>query len=79
MVVLFSLRNMKPIIICETLFNSIEPKLDAIMRSYGYNFYNHTESGLKKVDTIIREADNGVRNCFFVHPEKEHLVLEFIK
>lgn len=70
--------EMKPIIICETLFNIIEPELDQIMKSYGYEFYNHTSSGLQKVDTLIRETDNGVDNCFFVHPDKYHLIEEFV-
>ena len=68
----------KPIIICETLFNEIEEKLDAILRSYGYEFYNHTERGLEKVETIKRVKDNGVRNCFFVHPSRFELIKEFV-
>ena len=73
------LRLMKPIIICETLFNKIELKLEKLMCSYGYQFYNHTEIGLKKVDSIARKEDNNVRNCFFVHPDKFHLIEEFVK
>ena len=72
------LRNMKPVIICETLFNTIEPQLERIMKSYGYGFYNHTEGGLKKVSTIVRDTDDGVSNCFFVHPEKFQLIEEFV-
>lgn len=68
----------KPIIICETLFNRIETKLNDIMISYGYEFYNHTENGLQKVDNILRETDNGITNCFFVHPDKKHLIEEFL-
>ena len=73
------LKLMKPIIICETLFNTIELELEKLMRSYGYEFYNHTEMGLKKVNTIVREEDNGVSNCFFVHPNKFDLIEEFVK
>ena len=73
------LKLMKPIIICETLFNTIELELEKLMRSYGYEFYNHTEMGLKKVNTIVREEDNGVSNCFFVHPNKFDLIAEFVK
>lgn len=75
---IFVLKEMKPIIICETLFNTIEPKLEKIMKTYGYEFYNHTQFGLKKQESIIREVDNGVSNCFFVHPDKFHLIEEFI-
>ena len=73
------LKLMKPIIICETLFNTIELELEKLMISYGYEFYNHTEMGLKKVNTIVREEDNGVSNCFFVHPTKFDLIKEFVK
>jgi len=73
------LREMKPIVICETLFNTIEPELESIFQAHGYDFYNHTEEGLKKVESIRREKDNGVRNCFFVHPSKYNLIAEFVK
>jgi FkbM family methyltransferase len=72
------LKEMRPIIICETLFNVIEAELEDILRAYGYEFYNHTELGLKKQDTIKRDHDNGVRNCFFVHPSKYHLIKEYV-
>ena len=73
------LEQMKPIFICETLFDTIEPELESIFNKYGYEFYNHTETGLKKVLSIRRDNDNGVRNCFFVHPSKLHLIEEFIQ
>jgi FkbM family methyltransferase len=72
------LTNDQPIIICETLFNRIESKLDDLMTEYGYEFYNHHSNGLEKVSTIKRTVDNGVNNCFFVHPSKKHLIEEFI-
>jgi FkbM family methyltransferase len=73
------LTSMKPIIICETLFDNIESELEAILKSHGYEFYNHHSSiGLKKVDSIIRKEDDGVRNCFFVHPSKFHLIEDFV-
>jgi FkbM family methyltransferase len=75
----YILKEMKPIIICETLFNTIEEELESIFVLYGYEFYNHTDDGLKKVDSIKREKDNGVRNCFFVHPTKFKLIEEFVK
>lgn len=74
----FILHNMKPIIICETLFNVIEKELEEIMSSYGYEFYYPTEKGLKKQETIVRNFDDGMSNCFFVHPEKRQLIAEFI-
>lgn len=72
------LREMKPIVICETLFNTIEPELEKIMSSYGYEFYNHTKDGLQKQKTITRTKDNGISNCFFVHPSKYFLIEEFV-
>lgn len=68
----------KPIIICETLYNTTEDKLEVFFKSLGYEFYNHLPKGLEKTISIKRKKDNGVRNCFFVHPSKFHLIQEFI-
>ncbi len=72
------LKNMKPIFICETLYNTIESELESIFIKYGYDFYNHTEKGLVKVTSIIRKNDDGVRNCFFVHPSKYEMIERFV-
>ncbi len=72
------IETFKPIIICETLFNTIESELETIMKSHGYQFYNHVPGGLKKVETIRRKTDDGVRNCFFVHPDRADLIKSFI-
>lgn len=72
------IKKHRPIIICETLFNTIEKELEEIILPHGYEFYNHVENGLVKVDSIQREKDNGVRNCFFVPKEKVALIQEFI-
>lgn len=68
----------RPVIICETLFNKIESELEEIMARHGYNFYNHVNGKLYPVRSIRRTEDNGVRDCFFVHPSKEFLVSEFV-
>lgn len=73
-----TISRFKPIIICETLFNRIEPELEQIMKSHGYKFYNHSGQKLYPTTSLIRENDNGVRDCFFVHPEKFHLIKEFV-
>ncbi len=73
------LEQMKPIFICETLFHTNELELESIFRKYDYEFYNHTDSGLKKVSSIARDKDDGIRNCFFVHPSKFHLIKDFIR
>lgn len=67
-----------PIIICELLFDKIEKELEAIMTKHKYEFYNHTEKGLKRVDSIVRDEDNGVRNVFFVPPTKIAFIQEWI-
>ena len=72
------IRNYKPIIICETLFNKIEAKLEVIMKSHGYGFFNHLNGKLYRTGTIVRANDNGVSDCFFVHPEKAHLIQDFL-
>lgn len=72
------LKSMRPIVICETLFNKIEKDLEEIFSAYGYEYYNHTPKGLVKVNTIVRVSDDGVRNCFFVHPDKFDLIREFV-
>ncbi len=72
------LKTMKPIIICETIFNTTEPELERIMKSYGYELYDHVGNGLIKQESIIRNENNGVSNCFFVHPSKFHLINEFV-
>lgn len=68
----------KPIIICETLFNTIEAELEKIMLSYGYLFFNHRNGRLTKTQTLVRKQDDGIRDCFFVHPDKLNDVREFI-
>ncbi|WP_147678348.1 FkbM family methyltransferase [Algibacter pacificus] len=73
-----AIKQFKPIIICETLYNTIENELDHFFKGLGYEFYNHTPQGLKKVPTIARTIDNGIRNCFFVPKSKLNLISEFI-
>lgn len=72
------IKSYEPIVICETLFNTIEAELDDYFETLNYQFYNHTPKGLEKVSTIKRSIDNGVRNCFFVPKSKLHLIKNFI-
>ncbi|MGZ0017599.1 FkbM family methyltransferase [Yeosuana sp. AK3] len=72
------IKKFQPIIICETLFNTIEENLDTFLKELNYEFYNHTPKGLKKVETLKRSYDNGIRNCFFVPNSKKSLISGFI-
>ncbi|MBN1388614.1 MAG: FkbM family methyltransferase [Bacteroidales bacterium] len=72
------IKEWKPIIICETLFNRIEPGIEEIASSYDYLFFNHYHDGLRNVDTIKRTYDDGVRNCFLVHPSKVDLITDYL-
>jgi FkbM family methyltransferase len=73
-----TIEEYKPIIICELLYNKIERQLEEIMSTHNYEFYLHTEKGLVKSHTLQREFDDGIRNCFFIHPTKINLIQEFI-
>ncbi|HEY4655004.1 MAG TPA: FkbM family methyltransferase [Cyclobacteriaceae bacterium] len=68
----------RPIIICETLFNTIEAELERIMEQHGYHFFNHRSGKLLPVKSIRRSHDDGIRDCFFVPPEKEPLIRGFL-
>ena len=72
------IKTFEPIIICETLFNTIEDDLEHFFNSLNYQFYNHTPKGLVKVNSIRRALDNGIRNCFFVPKSRLHLITKFI-
>lgn len=73
-----TLKKHLPIVICETLFQTNEVELEAIFHSQGYECYNHYPEGLRFTKSIRRTVDNGVRNCFFVHPSKRQWIETFI-
>jgi len=73
-----TIEKFRPIIICELLYDRIEKEIEEIMLTHNYEFYNHTDNGLKKTNSLQRDYDNGIRNCFFVHPSKKNLIEEFI-
>lgn len=68
----------RPIIICETLFNKIENKLNDLMISHNYSFFNFVNGSIQKVNTIKRDVDNGVTDSFFVPTEKESFFLKTV-
>ncbi len=74
----FTITKYRPIIICELLYNRIEAEIESIMRTHDYEFYAFVNGGLKKLDTLKRDQDNGIRDCFFVHPTKRYLLDDFI-
>jgi FkbM family methyltransferase len=67
----------RPIIVCEILFDFNEGKIESVMRSHGYEFYLYKENSLKKVGTLLRSNDDGVRDCFLVHPDRYSLIEEY--
>ena len=73
------LREQEPIIICETLFHVIEEQLDSIMQRYNYHFFNYRNGQLHKASTLVRDTDNGFRDCFFVPSTKIKWVENFIQ
>lgn len=73
-----TLRKYRPIVICETLFNTNEEHLEALFAALDYEFYNEAPGKLVHVKTIKRDQDNKVRNCFFVPKEKRELIAEFL-
>ena len=73
-----AIQQFSPIVICETLYDTIENELDHFFKGLDYDLYNHTPAGLQKVSTIKRNSDNGIRNCFFVPKSKLNLISEFI-
>jgi FkbM family methyltransferase len=72
------IKTLQPIVICETLYNTIETELDSFFNDLNFSFYNHTALGLKKVNSIKRNSDDHVRNCFFVPESKTHLISKFV-
>jgi len=73
-----SIKKFQPIIICETLFNTTEKELSLFFKSLDYQFYNHLDDGLLKVNSIVRTEDNNIRNCFFVPKSKLSLIKKFV-
>lgn len=71
------IEHYKPIIICETLFNKIETKIENEVMKHGYQFFNFQDGHLHHVSTLARTSDNGVRDCFLVHPDHLPLIEEF--
>nr|WP_321224926.1 FkbM family methyltransferase [uncultured Psychroserpens sp.] len=73
------IKQYQPIVICETLFDTIEIELENFFLDLNYDFYNHTSHGLHKVSTITRVEDDGIRNCFFVPKSKTKLISKFVQ
>ncbi len=73
------IREFTPIIICETLYNTTEKELELYFKNLDYKLYNHIpNSGLLEVKTIVRNIDDGIRNCFFVPKNKEYLISKYL-
>lgn len=70
--------KLKPIIICEVLYNTIENELDELVKQIDYFIYQVKKDGLRLVSSLKRNYDDGVRNCFFVPPSKIHLIEDLL-
>lgn len=73
-----TIKEDRPIVICEVLYGLNESDLQSLFKGLDYSFFAHVENGLKRMASIIRKEDNGIRDVFFVPVEKENLVAEFI-
>jgi len=67
-----SIARFRPIIISEVLFDTIEVKLDQILREWDYVTFRHNPEGVEHIDQLARERDDGASNFFFVPREKMH-------
>ena len=48
-----TIKKFRPIIICELLYDRIEKEIEEIMLTHNYEFYNHTDNGLKKTKLCL--------------------------
>ena len=73
-----TIKNDRPVIICEVLFGINESNLEVLFKDLRYSYFAHVRDGLKKMDSLVRKEDNGVRDVFFIPLEKENLVEKFV-
>ncbi|MHA7864880.1 FkbM family methyltransferase [Flagellimonas marinaquae] len=73
-----TIKDDRPIIICEVLFGLNESDLDLMFQNMNYTYFAHVGNGLKRIDSLLRKHDNGVRNVFFIPKEKETIVEKYI-
>jgi FkbM family methyltransferase len=74
-----TLSTFKPTVICETLFNSNEEELEEIFLSHHYRMYKLKGATIIPVDTLKREEDDGIRDCIFIHPDRESSLKSIFK
>ncbi|MGF1563791.1 MAG: FkbM family methyltransferase [Flavobacteriales bacterium] len=67
----------RPIVICETLYNSNEAELEQLFKGLNYCMFRHVNSGLQETQSLARKHDDGIRNCFFVPSEKRSLIAAY--
>jgi FkbM family methyltransferase len=75
-----TIERFKPIIICEVLENRIEEKIQKIISDIGYFIFKFDDetNQLRKIQNLKLENIDGKNDYFFVHPEKLHVLNEFI-
>ena len=69
-----TIKGDRPIIICEVLFGFNESELDLLFKNMNYSYLANVGNGLKRIDSLVRNHDNGIRNVFFIPKEKEGIV-----
>ncbi len=70
------LQNFKPIIMCEVLPGKVETNIQNELQKYNYEFYQATDKGLVKQETIVH--DNINNDYIMVHPERKKMIEKFI-
>jgi FkbM family methyltransferase len=73
-----TIRSYLPIIVCEILPGEIDNKLEELFLNLDYEFFMVWNNKLIPVKTLHDGRDEIIRNCFFVHPSKFHLIEEYI-
>lgn len=73
-----TIKKYLPVIVCEILPGEPGKNLETLFSSMNYGFYMHHGNGLLPVEKLADEETSGVRNCFFVHPSRYHLIEEFV-
>lgn len=73
-----TLKKYRPIVVCETLFNTNEAELESLFKGLDYRMFQHVNVGVREASTLSRVTDDGIRNCFFVPAEKSSVLTAYL-